>query len=68
MNRQRIEGTWDQFKGKVRQQWGKLTDDDIERVRGKRDELLGRLKERYGYERDRAEEELNTWLDSLEKR
>ena len=49
-------------KGKLRQQWGKLTDDDLARVNGKREELAGRLQERYGYEKDRAEREIDNWM------
>jgi len=65
MNWQQVEGKWDNFKGKVREKWGKLTDDDIDVIAGKRDQLLGRLKERYGYEKDQAEKELNSFLDTL---
>ncbi len=48
MNKQTIEGNWMQVKGKVREQWGKLTDDDVDVIAGKRDQLVGRIKERYG--------------------
>ncbi|EDM76312.1 CsbD-like protein, partial [Plesiocystis pacifica SIR-1] len=48
MNWTQIEGQWHQFKGKVRTQWGKLTDDDVERCEGRRDRLIGKLEERYG--------------------
>ena len=65
MNWQQVEGKWDNFKGKVREKWGKFTDDDIDVIAGKRDQLLGRLKERYGYERDRTEKELDRFLDTL---
>ena len=65
MNWQQVEGKWDNFKGKLREKWGKLTDDDVDIIAGKRDQLLGRLKERYGYERDRAEKELDRFLDTL---
>ena len=65
MNWQQIEGKWDNFKGKVREKWGKLTDDDIDVIAGKRDQLLGRLKERYGMEKDRAEKELDSFLNGL---
>jgi uncharacterized protein YjbJ (UPF0337 family) len=62
MNWDRVEGNWKQFKGKVRQQWGKLTDDDLDVIEGKRTELTGRLQERYGYARDQAEREIDDWL------
>ena len=65
MNWQQIEGKWDHFKGKVREKWGKLTDDDIDVIAGKRDQLLGRLKERYGLEKDRAEKEVDSFLQGL---
>ena len=52
MNWDRVEGNWKEFKGKVRQKWGKLTDDDLELVKRKRIELAGRLQQRYGYQKD----------------
>jgi uncharacterized protein YjbJ (UPF0337 family) len=65
MNWQQIEGQWDSFKGRVREKWGKLTDDDIEVIAGKRDQLLGRLRQRYGYEKEAAEKELDHWMKQL---
>ena len=65
MNWDQVEGKWDNFKGKVREKWGKLTDDDLDVVRGKRDQLLGRLKERYGMEKEAAEKEVDNFLKSL---
>ena len=62
MNWDRVEGNWKEFKGKVRQKWGKLTDNDLEVVKGKRTELAGRLQQRYGYQKDQAEREIDTWL------
>jgi uncharacterized protein YjbJ (UPF0337 family) len=62
MNWDRVEGNWNEFKGKVQQQWGKLTNDDLEVVKGKRTELAGRLQQRYGYAKDQAEREIDTWL------
>jgi uncharacterized protein YjbJ (UPF0337 family) len=62
MNWDRIEGNWKQFKGQVRQQWGKLTDDDLDVIEGKRTELSGRLQERYGYAKDQADREIDDWL------
>lgn len=64
MNWDRIEGNWKQFKGKVQQQWGDLTDDDLDRINGKRNELTGRLQERYGYAKDQAERQVDDWLKS----
>jgi len=61
MNNDRIEGNWKQFKGKVKEQWGKLTDDDLDIIAGKRDQLLGRIQERHGLARDEAEKQVRTW-------
>jgi len=65
MNWQQIEGKWDYAKGKIREKWGKLTDQDLDVIAGKRDQLIGRLKERYGIQKDAAESEINRWLDEL---
>jgi uncharacterized protein YjbJ (UPF0337 family) len=65
MNWDRIEGSWKELKGKVKEKWGQLTDDDLEQAAGRRDQLIGTLQRRYGYDRDRAERELDelarTW-------
>ena len=58
MNTDTIEGNWKQFKGQLREQWGKLTDDDLDQIAGKRDQLLGKVQERYGIARDKAEEQI----------
>jgi uncharacterized protein YjbJ (UPF0337 family) len=63
MNWDQIEGNWRQLKGVVRERWGKLTDDDLEVVAGKRDALLGKLQERYGMARATAERELEELRD-----
>jgi uncharacterized protein YjbJ (UPF0337 family) len=65
MNWDRVEGNWKQFKGKVQQQWGKLTNDDMDVIEGKRTELAGCLQKRYGYAKDQAEEEIDDWLDQV---
>jgi len=59
MNWDTIKGNWKQFKGQVRQKWGKLTDNDVEQVAGAKDQLVGKLQERYGYAKDQAEREIN---------
>lgn len=64
MNDDRISGNWKQFKGKIKEKWGDLTDDDMTVVEGKRDQLVGKIQERYGYEKDRAEKEVKDWEDS----
>ena len=61
MNEDRIKGNWTQFKGKVKEQWGKLTDDDMDVIAGKRDQMLGKLQERHGLAREAAEEQLKGW-------
>ena len=55
MNNDRTEGTWHQIKGKMKEKWGKLTDDDLTQIEGKSEQLAGRLQERYGLARDEAE-------------
>jgi uncharacterized protein YjbJ (UPF0337 family) len=61
MNHDRIEGNWKQVKGKVKEQWGKLTDDDLDIIAGKRDQLLGRIQERHGMAKDEAEKQVKDW-------
>jgi uncharacterized protein YjbJ (UPF0337 family) len=63
MDWNRVEGNWKQMKGKVKQQWGKLTDDDFDVIAGRRDELEGRLQQRYGYAKDQATKEVNDWYN-----
>jgi uncharacterized protein YjbJ (UPF0337 family) len=65
MNWDRVEGEWKQWKGKVQQQWGKLTNDDLDVIEGNRVELAGRLQQRYGYAKDEAEKEIDTWMGSV---
>ncbi|TGT39092.1 CsbD family protein [Mesorhizobium sp. M8A.F.Ca.ET.165.01.1.1] len=59
MDWNRVEGNWKQVKGKVKEQWGKLTDDDLDRIAGKRDQL--EIQERYGIEKDRARRDIDDW-------
>jgi uncharacterized protein YjbJ (UPF0337 family) len=61
MNRERIEGNWNQLKGSIKETWGKLTDDEYEMIAGARAKLVGTLQERYGYSRGRAEAEVDRW-------
>ena len=58
MNTDVLQGNWKQLRGRVKEMWGKITDDDLDRIDGKTDRLLGVLQERYGYARDKAEAEL----------
>lgn len=57
----RVEGSWKEFQGKVKEQWGKLTDDDLTVVAGKRDQLAGKIQERYGYAKDKADQEISAF-------
>src|SRR5688500_18330944 len=61
MNWDQIEGYWKQVKGKAKEQWGKLTDDDFNVIAGKRDQLSGKIQERYGVAKDEAERQIGTW-------
>lgn len=65
MNWDQVQGNWEQIKGQFRQKWAKLTDDDWELIKGKRDELSGRLRERYGFEKDAAEREIDDFTRTL---
>jgi uncharacterized protein YjbJ (UPF0337 family) len=65
MNWDQIEGVWKQSKGKFREKWGKLTDDDLEVIAGKRDQLVGRLQERYGIAREEAEKQADAFVTAL---
>mgnify|MGYP001441072470 CR=1 FL=1 len=61
MNSDQFEGKWKQLKGSVKQRWGKLTDDDVTSLSGKKDELVGKIQERYGITREQAEREADEW-------
>lgn len=63
MNKDIIKGNWNILKGKIHQQWGKLTDDDIAKMEGNQQELNGILQKKYGYAKDKAEKEINEFLD-----
>jgi uncharacterized protein YjbJ (UPF0337 family) len=64
MNSDQFEGKWKQLKGSVKQRWGKLTDDDITMLSGKKDEFVGKLQERYGITREQAEREADEWASA----
>lgn len=59
MNSDELKGNWKQLKGTIKQKWGKLTDDDLEQIEGKRDVLIGRIQERYGIGREQAERDID---------
>ena len=65
MNWDQVEGNWKQLAGKVKEKWGDLTDNDLTKIAGKRDQLVGVLQERYGFEKDQAEKELDGFFKSL---
>lgn len=65
MNWDQIKGEWREAKGKLRSKWGKLTDDDLEQIAGKKDILIGRLQQRYGWKKDQAEESVDDYLKKL---
>ncbi|GGW88229.1 CsbD family protein [Alteromonas halophila] len=62
MNSDRIEGNWKEMKGKVQQQWGKLTDDDLDKIDGRREELVGKIQQAYGKDKDEAEREVDNFF------
>lgn len=61
----RIEGNWKQFRGQVREKWGKLTDDDLDVIAGHRDKLAGRIQEAYGLGKADADREIDEWERSV---
>jgi uncharacterized protein YjbJ (UPF0337 family) len=65
MDWNRVEGNWKEIKGKVKEKWGKLTDDDLTSINGKRDQLEGALQRRYGYAKDQARQDVDTWFSTL---
>ncbi len=67
MNWDVLKGQWKQLTGKLKAKWGKLTDDDLTLIGGKKDELLGKLQERYGYSKDQAEKEADDFLRSMDQ-
>jgi uncharacterized protein YjbJ (UPF0337 family) len=67
MNEDMVAGKWKQMKGNVRQWWGKLTDDDVDKMTGKTEELAGKLQERYGWTRERANDEINRRIREMDQ-
>jgi len=61
MNADTLRGQWTQLKGKIREQWGKLTDDDLDEIQGRAEQLVGRLQQRYGIARDEAQRQFDAW-------
>jgi len=65
MNWDQLEGKWKQLKGSAKEQWGELTDDDLDVIKGKRDQLIGKLQERYGLAREDARKRAEAWVKTL---
>ena len=65
MNWDIVEGKWGQLKGSIKEQWGKLTDDELTEIAGNRDKMAGKLQERYGWDQDRAQREVDEFQKSL---
>lgn len=68
MNWDMIEGKWTQLKGHAKEQWGELTDDELDVIAGKKDQLIGKLQEKYGISRDEAERKADEFSDKLDKK
>jgi uncharacterized protein YjbJ (UPF0337 family) len=62
MNEDVLKGKWRQIKGELKSQWGKLTDDDLDRAEGDAEKLIGRVQERYGYQREQAKREVDDFF------
>jgi uncharacterized protein YjbJ (UPF0337 family) len=65
MDWNRLEGNWKQFKGNVKEKWGRLTDDDLDVINGRQDQLEGKIQERYGLAKDQAKKDVDAWFKSL---
>ena len=65
MDWNRVEGNWKQMRGKVKEKWGNLTDDDLDRVAGQRDQLEGIIQKRYGIAKDQARKDVDDWFKTL---
>lgn len=66
MNWDTVKGNWKQFKGKVQEQWGELTDDDFDTIAGKREHLSGKIQERYGLSKDAVEKQIANWENKFD--
>ena len=65
MDWNQIEGDWQRLKGHVKEKWGQLTDDEIDKMNGHREQLEGKIQERYGIARDKAKKEVDSWFNSI---
>jgi uncharacterized protein YjbJ (UPF0337 family) len=64
MNSDQMQGKWKQMKGSIKERWGKLTDDDFDVINGQRDQLIGRVQERYGIAKEEAQKQVDEWMHS----
>ena len=64
MNEHRIKGNWKELKGKVQEKWGELTDDEVDRIEGRADQLVGAIQKHYGRSQDEAEKEVREWEEN----
>lgn len=67
MNWDRIEGNWLQLKGKTKEQWGKLTDDEFDVIAGRRDQLTGKIQEHYGVAKEEADAQVSAWMSRADE-
>jgi uncharacterized protein YjbJ (UPF0337 family) len=65
MDWDRLAGNWKQFGGKIKEKWGQFTDDDLTAINGRRDQLEGKLQERYGWAKDQVRRDVDNWLDAM---
>lgn len=65
MNWDQISGNWKQIKGKVKEKWADISDNDLEKINGRRDQLEGLLQERYGLAKDAAQKNIDDWLKTM---
>ncbi len=68
MNRDVLAGSWRELQGKVKQRWGKLTDDDVTQIEGHLDRLIGVIQKRYGYAKEQAEKDIDAFLEEVRSR
>ncbi|APX91962.1 CsbD family protein [Franzmannia qiaohouensis] len=65
MNWDQVEGQWKEVKGKARSSWGEITDDELDQIGGKKDQLVGKIQKKYGLEREEAERQADEWAKGL---
>lgn len=68
MNKDQLEGNWKQLKGRAKEKWGKLTDDDLDEIQGRQQILVGKIQEKYGQDRETASKEVDSWMSEHDDR